>query len=108
MTDEELLMYQLRNPPVMSMALNRAHLYRMMHERMSLAADRIEQLVKERDTIRETALREAAVVATALSSEWWAEYKNIHSPHRADPHYQGMSDGADDVAHAILKLIGET
>ena len=72
------------------------------------AADRIEQLVRERDTIRETALREAAVVATALSSEWWAEYKNIHSPHRADPHYQGMSDGADDVAHAILKLIGET
>jgi len=58
-------------------------------------------------TIREDALREAAAVAEALSSEWWAEYKNIHSPHRADPQYQGMSDGAGDVAAAILTLIGE-
>jgi hypothetical protein len=45
MTDEELLKYQLRNPPVMSMALSRNHLYTMMVERMNKAADRIEQLV---------------------------------------------------------------
>lgn len=47
MTDEELLMYQLRNPPVMSMALNKDHLYSMMREHMALAADRIEQLLKK-------------------------------------------------------------
>lgn len=45
MTDEELLMYQLRNPSVM--ALNNDHLYSIMHERMSLAADRIEGLDEE-------------------------------------------------------------
>ena len=47
MTDEELLVYQLRNPPVMSMALNRDHLYAMMTERMNAAADIIEALLKE-------------------------------------------------------------
>ena len=58
-------------------------------------------------TIREAALREAAAVAEALSVKWWAEYKDRLSPHRADPQYQGMSDGADDVCNAILALIGE-
>ena len=44
MTDEELLLHQLKNPPVMSMALNKDHLYRMMADRMKEAADRIEGL----------------------------------------------------------------
>jgi Lar family restriction alleviation protein len=57
--------------------------------------------------IREAALREAAAVAEALAVKWWAEYKDRLSPHCADPQYQGMSDGADDVATAILALIGE-
>jgi hypothetical protein len=57
--------------------------------------------------IREVALREAAAVAEALSVKWWGEYKNRLSPHCADPHYQGMSDGASDVATAIEALIGE-
>lgn len=57
--------------------------------------------------IREAALREAAAVAEALAVKWWKEYKDRLSPHCADPHYQGMSDGADDVATAILELIGE-
>lgn len=88
------------------------------------AADRIEQLsaqlkmVLEReaethrrheareDTIREAALREAAAAAEALAVKWWKEYKDRLSPHCADPQYQGMSDGADDVADAILALIG--
>ena len=39
--------------------------------------------------------------ADALSWEYWGEYKKIMSPHRADPHYQGMSDGAENVAAAI-------
>lgn len=58
MTDEELLMYQLRNPPVMSMALNKDHLYSMMHERMSLAADRIEGLIKKNNNLIELAMDE--------------------------------------------------
>ena len=57
--------------------------------------------------IREAALREAAEVAEALAIKWWAEYKDRLSPHCADPQYQGMSDGADDVATAIEALIGE-
>lgn len=47
--DKELLLHQLKNPPVMSMALNKDHLYQMMAERMQEAADRIEELSKERD-----------------------------------------------------------
>jgi len=74
---------------------------------LKIAADRIEELVKDQDSIRNAALREAATMAEALASEWWAEYRNIHSPHRADPHWRGMSDGADEVAAAILELIGE-
>jgi hypothetical protein len=62
---------------------------------------------REAKATREAALREAAAMAETLSFGWWATYKNIHSPHRADPHWQGMSDGADDVATAILTLIGE-
>lgn len=57
--------------------------------------------------IREAALREAADVAEALAVKWWKEYKDRLSPHCADPHYQGKSDGAEDVAAAILELIGE-
>lgn len=47
MTDEELLMHQLRNPPVMSMAHTLSHVkdqFRVMTESMSAAADRIEAL----------------------------------------------------------------
>ena len=57
--------------------------------------------------IREAALREAVAVAEALAVKWWHEYKDRLSPHCADPQYQGMSDGADDVATAIEALIGE-
>ena len=53
MTDAELLMYQLRNPPVMSMALNKDHLYKMMAENMSAAADVIDRLNRENDRLRE-------------------------------------------------------
>jgi hypothetical protein len=57
--------------------------------------------------IREAALREAAEVAEKLALEWWLTYKNIMSVHCADPHYQGKSDGADEVSDAIIALIGE-
>jgi hypothetical protein len=52
MADTELLMYQLRNPPVMSMALNKDHLYKMMAESMSAAADVIDRLNRENDRLR--------------------------------------------------------
>ena len=47
MSDKELLLHQLTNPPVMSMALNKDHLYRMMADSMKEAADRIEALTAE-------------------------------------------------------------
>jgi hypothetical protein len=61
MSDEELLLHQLKNPPVMSMALNKDHLYRMMADRMKEAADRIEQLVAINEAL--TAERDEARVA---------------------------------------------
>ena len=42
MDDRQL--YELRNPPVMSMVLHRDDIYRIMSERMSKAADEIERL----------------------------------------------------------------
>lgn len=57
--------------------------------------------------IRAAALREAAGVADKMSIKWWSEYKDRMSDHCADPHYQGMSDGADEVGQAILALIGK-
>lgn len=83
------------------------HRVGVMLRAAQVMADRIEELVKERATIREDALREAAAVAEALEIKWWKEYKDRLSPHCADPQYQGMSDGAGDVAAAILELIGE-
>jgi hypothetical protein len=44
LTDEELLLHQLKNPPTMSMALNKDHLYRMMADHMKGAALRLEAL----------------------------------------------------------------
>jgi hypothetical protein len=70
-------------------------------------ADRIEEFGEERAAIREAALREAAEVAAALAFKWWKEYKDRLSPHCADPQYQGMSDGANDVFAAIEAVIGE-
>jgi hypothetical protein len=52
MTDTELLMYQLRNPPVMSMALSKDHLYKMMAESMNAAADVIDRLNSENERLR--------------------------------------------------------
>jgi hypothetical protein len=52
MTDEELLLHQLKNPPTMSMALNKDHLYRMMADHMKGAADRIESLTEQLEAAR--------------------------------------------------------
>jgi len=63
----------------------------------SRAPDHTAAVAKAVEAEREACASEA----DALSSEYWGEYKNIMSPHRADPHYQGMSDGAENVAAAI-------
>ncbi len=64
----------------------------------ALDPDAVAQMVQE----AVQAEREAcAVVADTLETEWWGEYKNIMSPHAYDPQYQGMSDGAGEVAAAI-------
>lgn len=55
MTDEELLMHQLRNPPVMSMAHPPSHVmaqFRAMTESMSAAADVIDRLNSENSRLR--------------------------------------------------------
>jgi hypothetical protein len=59
-TNEELLLHQLKNPPTMSMALNKDHLYRMMADHMKGAADRIEALTEQLKTVLD---REAATTA---------------------------------------------
>jgi hypothetical protein len=66
MNDEELLEYQLRNPPVMSMALSRNHLYTMMVERMNEAADRIEQLVAINEQLNAKLAKVEALVKSAF------------------------------------------
>jgi hypothetical protein len=66
MTDEELLKYQLRNPPVMSMALSRNHLYTMMVERMNKAADLIEQLVAINEQLNAKLAKVEALVKAAF------------------------------------------
>lgn len=79
----------------------------MLGDTMTVLQNRISAIpAVDTAAIREAALREAAAVAVALAVKWWKEYKDRLSPHCADPQYQGMSDGADDVADAILALIG--
>lgn len=55
MIDEDLLMHQLRNPPVMSMAHSPSHVmaqFRMMTESMIAAADVIDRLNRENARLR--------------------------------------------------------
>lgn len=55
---ERTIVEKLRNPPVMSMALDHSHLYRMMAERMEQAADEIERLQAQAWQPIETAPRD--------------------------------------------------
>ena len=68
LTDEELLLHQLKNPPTMSMALNKDHLYRMMADHMKGAADRIEALTEQLEAARADA-KEADAYAEELARE---------------------------------------
>lgn len=53
---------------------------------------------------RDDVLEEAAKVCDAYSSKKWQEYKQGHGEGRANPHWQGQSDGGDDCAEAIRAL----
>ena len=44
----EDLIWKLRNPPTMSMALNYNHLYKIMAERMAEAAEALEKMKEEK------------------------------------------------------------
>lgn len=83
------------------------HRVGVMLRAAQVMADRIEEFGKERATIREAAIREAAEVAENMSGQWWFEYRYPASPHCADPQHQGMILGADHVLIAIRALIGE-
>lgn len=43
----------------------------------------------------------AAKLAEELCVEAWAKYKSGNGPERADPHWQGISSGAEMVAMKI-------
>jgi hypothetical protein len=47
-----------------------------------------------------------AQIAEQICSKHWQDYKR--GPHRADLHYQGMSDGAEEVRAAISALLEDT
>lgn len=49
---------------------------------------------------RAAVLEEAAAYVEEQAFVWWKEYKSGES-HRADPSYQGMSDGAEMIAAAL-------
>lgn len=50
------------------------------------------------------AMNEAARIAEAFEVKWHAEYKNAGA-NRADPHREGMSDGATVIAQHIRAKI---
>lgn len=44
-----------------------------------------------------------AAIVDKLGADWWGLYKQRNGPHRADPFYEGKSDGADEIAASIRK-----
>lgn len=55
------------------------------------------------EQIRRETVQACAEIAEAIVTQHWQDYKR--GPHRADPHYQGMSDGAQEVLDAIRALL---
>jgi len=91
MTDEELLMYQLRNPSVM--ALDKDHLYSMMHEHMALAADRIEQLLKKNEALERSWKLYMKGWGVCMTDE---EFKDLREELSALSSYLGAGMGDDN------------
>ena len=101
--------------------LRKAHKSRDEFEAVMLsdvAADRLEDLIaalkaseearKRADAMAQQAadeaLERAAQVADEKAVDWWDAYKG-NGPHRADGRYEGMSDGAEEVAAAIRAMM---
>ena len=53
---------------------------------------------------RRMALEEAAVICDGISTQHNDTYKHKPGPNAYDPHYQGLSMGADECAEAIREL----
>lgn len=66
------------------------------------AARLIADLIPDPAAIRAEALEEAARVADRAETEFWEDWKE-----RADPHDQGKSDGATEVAARLRALAGK-
>lgn len=54
---------------------------------------------------RRMALEEAAVICDVISTQHNDTYKHKPGPNAYDPHYQGLSMGADECSEAIKELI---
>lgn len=60
-------------------------------------------MTRDEQLIR-AALEMAAETCLRMGSQWWATYKDRHSPHVGDSRYEGMSDGADEIHTAIRAI----
>jgi hypothetical protein len=58
------------------------------------------QISRSRDSVIEACAQEA----DKLSVKYWADYKRGKGPERANPYFEGKSDGAEDSADAIRAL----
>ena len=54
--------------------------------------------------IRQEAQEKCAIICDEIAVKHWQDYKG--GPNRADMHYQGLSDGADECAIAIRNMEG--
>jgi hypothetical protein len=76
---------------------------------LKVSQDKLIEDPSSLNSIRNALLEEAALVCDAISADTWALYKG-RPPYdgsesgRADPHVQGISDGADRCAEAIRAL----
>jgi hypothetical protein len=53
---------------------------------------------------RNEALDDAESICDDIVNKHWNSYKHGNSPERGDPHYQGLSMGADECSEAINGL----
>lgn len=75
----------LRTPNELSQWADQMHAYARAYAAQAVAAER----------------EACAVLCEALSSKHWDAFKRGSGPERADPHYQGLSMGADECEAAI-------
>lgn len=57
------------------------------------------------NSIEATVALKCIEIAEEYAQEMWRLYKRGTGPERADPHYQGLSDGAFEVAERIRNQV---